>query len=219
MIRFIITRHGQSIANAERRFAGHSDFDLSEIGKQQALLVADYICKNFKIDAIYSSDLLRAYNTALPTAERLGIKITPMTSLREIYAGEWEGHTTDDLQITHTEDFEVWKNDYANSRCTGGESTREVYERAYGAICDIAKDNDGKTVYVSTHATLLRALTLRSKGLSADRANELPFSHNASICVFDFDDGKLSPVQLNITEHLGDVITGVHRSFTNTKQS
>ena len=214
MIRFIVTRHGQSIANAERRFAGHSDFDLSEVGHRQATLVSDYLCKNFKIDAIYSSDLSRAFNTALPTAKRLGINIIPTTSLREIYAGEWEGHTTDDLQITHSADFEVWRNDYANSRCTGGESTREVYERAYRAICEIAEGNDGKTIYVSTHATVLRSLCLRSQGLSADRANELPFALNATICVFGFENGKLTPEKLNITEHLGDVITGVHRSFT-----
>lgn len=214
MIRFIVTRHGQSIANAECRFAGHSDFDLSEVGKRQAELVADYLCKNFKIDAIYSSDLSRAFNTALPTANRLGIKITPLTSLREINAGEWEGRTTDEIQRIFTEDFEVWKNDYAHSRCTGGESTAEVYERVYRAIRNIAEGNDGKTVYVSTHATLLRSLCLRSQGLSADEANKIPFSHNAAICVFDYEDGKLTPVRLGITEHLGDVITAVHSSFT-----
>ena len=214
MIRFIVTRHGQSIANAERIFAGHSDFDLSEIGKRQALLVADYLCANFKIDVIYSSDLSRAFNTALPTATRLGIEITPMASLREINAGKWEGRTTDEIHAIYTKDFDVWKNDYAHSRCTGGESTAEVYERAYRAICDIAKGNDGKTVYVSTHATLLRSLCLRSQGLSAHEANKIPFSHNAAICVFDFDGGKLTPVKLGITEHLGDVITAVHSSFT-----
>jgi probable phosphoglycerate mutase len=214
MTRFIVTRHGQSIANAECRFAGHSDFDLSEIGKQQAELVADYLCKNFKIDAIYSSDLLRAFNTALPTASRLGLEIIPMTSLREINAGEWEGRTTDEIQLVYPEDFGVWKNDYANSRCTGGESTAEVYDRVYETICKIAEDNGGKTVYVSTHATLLRSLCLRSQGFAASEANEIPFSHNAAICVFDFEDGKLTPVELNITEHLGDVITAVHSSFT-----
>lgn len=177
-------------------------------------MVADYLCESFKIDAIYSSDLLRAFNTALPTAERLNIRITPLTSLREIRAGKWEGHTTDDLQVMYPEDFDVWKNDYANSRCTGGESTAEVYERAYRAICDIAEGNDGKTIYVSTHATLLRSLCLRSQGYSASEAGAIPFSHNAAICVFDFDGGILTPVRLNVTAHLGDSITGVHHSFT-----
>ena len=144
----------------------------------------------------------------------MGIEIVPLTSLREINAGEWEGRTTEEIQLVFPEDFGVWKNDYASSRCTGGESTAEVYERVYEAICKIAEGNDGKTVYVSTHATLLRSLCLRSQGFGASEANEIPFSHNASICIFDFDGGKLTPVKLGITEHLGDVITKVHSSFT-----
>lgn len=214
MTRLIITRHGQSIANAELRFAGHSDFDLSEIGHAQAALVARYLCDSFHIDAIYSSDLLRAYNTALPTAKALGMEIIPSTALREIFAGEWEGHTTADIAVSYADDFNVWKNDYANSRCTGGESTAEVYERAYREICRIASENDGKTVLVSTHATLVRALCARSMGLSAAETGEIPFTHNASINLFDFDNGKLIPVKLNMIEHLGDTVTGVHKSFS-----
>ena len=108
MTRLIITRHGQSIANAQLRFAGHSDFDLSETGHTQAALVAKYLCENLHIDAIYSSDLLRAYNTALPTARALGMDIIPSTALREIFAGEWEGHTTDEIAAYYAEDFGVW---------------------------------------------------------------------------------------------------------------
>lgn len=214
MTRLIITRHGQSIANAELRFAGHSDFDLSDTGHAQAALVAKYICAIEHIDAIYSSDLLRAYNTALPTAKALGMDIIPSTALREIFAGDWEGHTTDELSVSYAKDFAVWKNDYANSRCTGGESTAEVYERAYAEISRIAEENDGKTVLVSTHATLVRALCARSMGLDATRVGEIPFTHNASINVFEYDRGELTPIKLDIIEHLGDTVTGVHKSFS-----
>ena len=213
MTRLIITRHGQSIANAERRFAGHSDFDLSEIGQQQAELVADYICQNEKIDVIYSSDLKRAFNTALPTATRLGMDIIPTTALREIFAGEWEALTTDEIAETYTADFDVWKNQYAKSRCTGGESTAEVYARAIATVADIAGKHDGKTVLVSTHATLVRALSAYALGLSADQAGDISFTHNASINIFTYEDGRLLPEKLNIIEHLGDNVTGVHKSF------
>ena len=213
MTRLIITRHGQSIANAERRFAGHSDFDLSELGKKQAELTADYICKSFKIDVIYSSDLLRAYNTAVPTAKRLGMEIIPSTSLREIFAGEWEGRTTDELGVEYAEDFGVWRGDYANSRCTGGESTAEVYRRIIPFITELAEKHDGQNVLVSTHATLVRAIQAYSMGLDETRVGEIPFTHNASVNVFIYDNGRLTPENVNIVEHLGDNVTGVHRSF------
>lgn len=214
MTKLIITRHGQSVANAERRFAGHSDFDLSELGRIQADLAADYICKNFKIDAIYSSDLLRAYNTALPTAKRLNMTVIPCKELREIFAGEWEGRTTDELEIEYQADFGIWKNDYARSRCTGGEATAEVYRRIIPFVKKIADQHDGRTVMLSTHATVVRAIQAYSMGLDEMRVGEIPFTHNASINIFMYDGGKLSPQQINITEHLGENVTGVHKSFS-----
>lgn len=213
MTRLVITRHGQSIANAEYRFAGHSDFDLSEIGKAQAELTSQYICANEKIDMIYSSDLLRAYNTAAPTAKKLGLEIIPTEELREIYAGEWEGRTTAELAVEFEEDFGVWKNDYANSRCTGGESTAEVYDRVVATVKRLAEKHDGKTLLLSTHATVVRALCAHSLGLTADRTGEIPFTHNASINIFNYEDGKLIPEKMDIVEHLGDIVTGVHKSF------
>ena len=213
MTRLIITRHGQSIANAQLRFAGHSDFDLSDVGHAQAALVAKYLCENEHIDAIYSSDLLRAYNTALPTAKTLGMDIIPSTALREIFAGEWEGHTTDELAVSYAEDFAIWKNSYASSRCTGGESTAEVYRRVTRTVEEIARRHDGQTVLISTHATMVRALSAYALGLDETRVGEIPFTHNASINIFTYENGKITPERLDIIEHLGDSVTGVHKSF------
>ena len=213
MTRLVITRHGQSIANAERRFAGHSDFDLSELGKQQAELTADYICKNEKIDVIYSSDLLRAYNTAAPTARRLGMEIISTESLREIFAGEWEGKTTDELETEFEADFAVWRNDFANARCTGGESIAEVYERTVRAMTELAERHDGQTVLLSTHATVVRSITAYALGLSAEQVGEISFAHNASISIFTYENGKFTPVSLNITEQLGELSTPVPKEL------
>lgn len=213
MTRLVITRHGQSLANAQCRFAGHSDFDLSELGHRQAQMAAEYICRNEKIDVIYSSDLSRAYNTAVPTSKMLGMEIITTEELREIFAGEWEGMTTDELAVKYQKDFGIWKNQYAASRPTGGESTAEVYHRVIKTISRIAENHDGKTVMISTHATLVRALSAYARGLDETRVGEIPFTHNASINIFTYDNGKLIPEKLNIIEHLGDAVTGVHKSF------
>ena len=214
MTRLVITRHGQSIANAERRFAGQSNFDLSDMGKAQAELISQYICANEKIDVIYSSDLLRAYNTAMPTAKRLGLEIIPTTELREINAGEWEGLTAAEIAVEFEEEFSVWMNDYANSRCTGGESTAEVYDRVIAIVKRLAEKHDGQTLMLSTHATMVRALCAYALGLTADRTGEIPFTHNASINIFTYDNGRLIPERTNIVEHLGDMVTGIHKSFS-----
>ena len=83
-------RHGQSLGNAERVLLGHCDLDLSPLGVQQAKLTAEAM-KDFPIDIIYSSDLLRAYNTAKPHADLRGISVIPDKCFRECYLGDWEG--------------------------------------------------------------------------------------------------------------------------------
>jgi len=166
--RFIMIRHGFSVANDMRRFAGNFDVDLTETGKKQAKLCAEALKKE-KIDAIYSSDLKRAYDTAVPISEALGIEIIKCPELREISAGEWEGKLFDELCEEYPEAYSTWRNDIGNAVCTGGESVKQLSARILSALCDIAKENDGKTVCITTHATPIRAVCTAAAGLPAER--------------------------------------------------
>ena len=201
MTTLILVRHGQSVANAQHRFAGHSNFDLTEVGKEQARLAGEYISKNFKLDAIYASDLKRAYHTALPTSTLTGIEVQKREGLREIFAGEWETLTVDEIDEQYTEDFAVWKNDFSNARCTDGESVAEVYDRVCREILSIAAENDGKCVMIATHATPIRVFETLSLGLGAEHVGDISFCKNASINIFKVEDGVPSIIKTNITEH------------------
>ena len=88
-----LIRHGESEANKIDAFAGHSQFNLTAQGRAQAEKAAEYL-STLHVDAIYSSDLPRAFQTAQPTAERLGMTVVKREQLREIEAGEWEGRTS-----------------------------------------------------------------------------------------------------------------------------
>ena len=209
MTKLILIRHGQSMANATNRFAGHSDFDLSDLGFHQARLAAKYITENFKIDAIDASDLLRAYNTAVPTAEALGLPIHKSENLREIFAGAWESKEFSEIQRIFSEDFDAWKNNFSFARCTDGESVAELYDRICREMLRIAKENDGKCVLVATHATPIRVFETFARGLGAERVGDIDFVCNASINVFNVDDGKPSIDTLNITDHLTGCVTDV----------
>ncbi len=202
MTRLIIVRHGQSVANAQHRFAGHSNFDLTDIGKEQARLAGEYIYKNFKIDAIYSSDLKRAYHTALPASKLFGIPIEKREGLREIFAGEWETLTVEEIEEQYTEDFNVWKNDFSYARCTDGESVFELYDRACREILSIAAENDGKCVLIATHATPVRVFETMSRGFGPEHTGDISFPKNAAIGVFEVENGMPRVVEVNITEHI-----------------
>lgn len=213
MTRIILVRHGQSEANARAIFAGHSDFDLTEFGRRQAELVADYLTRNEKIDTIYSSDLSRAYHTATPTAERLGLPIKKSETLREIYAGLWDGMQTDDIAARFPEDFNCWREDFSHVRCTGGESIPEVFCRTVPYICDISRENDGKTVLIASHATVVRCFNAYAMGLTYDSTAGSPMAYNASISIYTMDGDRVVDSQYNIVEHLGDLVLRIPTKF------
>lgn len=207
MTRLILIRHGQSLANASDLFAGHSDFDLSDFGKLQASLAATYLQQHERIDAIYSSDLLRAYHTACPIGEAFGLPVQKDTTLREIFAGEWEAMAFSDIAVQYPEAFGVWRQDYSHACPVGGESTAEVYRRVVPHIRALAEANDGKCLLIATHATVVRAFDAHARGLGAEETGKISFSHNASINIYTYNEGKVEVVESNITRHLGDHVT------------
>jgi len=202
-----IVRHGQSEGNLHNAFLGHTDLDLTELGHKQAELTADYL-DNISFDAIYSSDLLRAYNTGKHTADRKGLPIIKSERLREIFAGEWENKTFDALEREYYDDFTVtWKKDIGHARCTGGESVEELQNRFVPEVERIAKENEGKTIAIFTHATPIRVLKAAIDGISLDELMQVPWAGNASVTHVVVEDGKFSITEYGVNHFLGEFAT------------
>lgn len=204
--RFIMVRHGFSVANDKKCFAGNSDFDLTELGLRQAEKCAEAL-KNEKIDAVYASDLKRAYRTAVPIAAALGLEINKSRGLREIFAGKWEGMLFDDLFVKYAESYTVWRQDIGKARCDGGESVVQLSARVLSTLEGIAAVNDGKVICIATHATPIRAVCTAAAGLDASEMAKISWVSNASISIIDYEDGRFMPVSINNSDHLGDLIT------------
>ncbi|MBO5938328.1 MAG: histidine phosphatase family protein [Clostridia bacterium] len=213
MTKLILVRHGQSLANAGLIFAGHSDFDLSELGHKQAALLAEYLVAHEKITAIHSSDLLRAYHTATPTAERLSLPIVKDEKLREIYAGEWDGRTFSDIEEIFSDDFRVWREDFSSARPTGGESVPEVYRRVVPRLLEIANAHDGETVLVTTHATVVRAMHAYANGFSENEMGKVRFCGNAAINRYEVEGDTVRELAYDVDTHLGDLATEVPKKL------
>lgn len=205
--KIILIRHGQSIGNQTRTFLGHTDLDLSEMGYLQAQTTANYL-KNEKIDLIYSSDLKRAYNTALPHAKIRNIDVICSKNLREAYAGEWEGKNVDDLIAIWGKDFftNEWKNNFGLFTFPGGESIKAAAERFYSEILRISEENQGKTILITAHAAVIRAFWSIISGVDwSDVAEKIPFATNASYSIVSFENGKFAPLDYSIDDHLSEV--------------
>lgn len=185
MTRLIVVRHGESEANREEIFAGHTDAELTDLGRLQAEKLSRYL-ENYKIDKIYSSDLKRAYNTAVPTAKKKGIEIEKNPNLREIFAGKWEGEKFGNLFNEYRESFSVWLNDIGKARCDGGESTAELKDRIEKEIKKIIKENDGKTIMIVSHGTPIRSLSCIWKNVDISDMQKVGWVPNASVSIAEY---------------------------------
>ena len=204
MTKLLIIRHGQSISNLQHVFTGHLDLPLTDLGHRQAQLTAEYILANYRVDRVYASDLRRAWDTGNAVASSLGLNVQTDRRLREIYAGQWEGKSFDYLTENYPS-YTVFRTDIGNCITDGGESVKHLSERVLKAFYDIAKENEGKTVVIATHATPIRALMTHCQGKCFAEMKDVPWVTNASVTEVIYENGRLELVKASQDAHLGDI--------------
>ena len=195
-----IVRHGFSLANAKKIFTGHTNVGLSELGLKQAGHVTEYFLDK-KVDVIYASDLDRAYDTVKGVADSKNIQVIKDKNLREIYAGDWEGKSFDELSATYP-DYAMWRTTVHKVRTAGGESVIELANRVFNEVTEIAQKEMGKTVLIGTHATPIRALVAKICYGSFEKMDTTPWFPNCGIFKIRYDGEKFSVLEECITEHL-----------------
>jgi len=209
MTKFLIIRHGQSRANLECRFAGHLNTPLSELGLRQAECSADYIASHYTVDTILASDLDRAFQTAQALADRIHLPVQKAPEFREIFAGEWEGMSFEELNARGGEAWNIWRNNVGCSVCPGGESVAHLQERILAAFRSAAEKYDGQTVAVATHATPIRVLECHCAGLPLTQLKDIPWVPNASVTTVLCENGILTMECVGYAEHLAEMQTNL----------
>lgn len=209
MTRLLVVRHGQSVANLDGVFAGHIDPALTELGLRQAECTAEFIANTYHVDAVYSSDLQRAHQTGLAVGRKLGLPVETDKGLREIFAGEWEGRTFDELAAEHSPAYVQWHQDIGNAKCPGGETVAELAVRVFQTVRRIAEANEGKTVVLALHATPIRTLEWTASGKDLSHMQQIPWVTNASVSEFIYENGVLTPVKISQDSHLGAMVTAL----------
>jgi probable phosphoglycerate mutase len=154
--RVVLWRHGRTEWNATARFQGQIDVPLDEVGVLQADRAARDLA-TLNPDLIVSSDLERARMTAQTLADRVGLPVLTDQSLRETFAGDWQGLTRQEIVDRDGEDFYRWVNG-EDIKPGGGESRGEVAQRVAAAVRRHveALSADG-TLVIATHGGAARA--------------------------------------------------------------
>jgi 2,3-bisphosphoglycerate-dependent phosphoglycerate mutase len=161
----LLARHGETDWNAEHRWQGHSDIPLNERGREQARALAEELVDEV-IAAIYTSDLLRAYETAKVVAERKGMDVIVDDALRETNLGVWEGLTSTEIEERYPDDWRVWR-DGGVPAGRGGETPGEARERIVEAAHRIAAAHAGEQVLLVAHGGVLRHLAMHADAFDA----------------------------------------------------
>ena len=203
MTRLILVRHGESQANALKIFTGHLDYDLSEEGKAQAQMAASYLVTHEVIDHIYSSDLIRAIHTAEPTARMLDLSIHTDSRLREVDLGDWSGTPLLGKEDSDPETFRQKAEDPSHIRYPNGEYIPEYYDHVVECISEIAEQHPEQTIMIAAHGGTIRAFAAFASGYSREEMGMFKDTiSNASIHIFEWNEGKASIRLFNFTDHL-----------------
>ena len=165
MTELILVRHGVTAWNKERRFQGQIDIPLDDEGRQQARLAAQRLAGE-PIEAVYASDLGRAWHTGEAIATRLGLPTLPDSGLRERSYGSFEGRTFDEIQREFPDEYARWQaRDPGFSPGGVGESLEQLHARVSAAIHTIARRHPGGRVVAVTHGGVLDCVYRIATGL------------------------------------------------------
>jgi len=163
MTELILARHGETKWNVEEVFRGTIDIELNETGVKQAKLLAEHLSTS-KIDAIYSSPLKRALETAQIIAHphRLEVEISP--ELIDLDFGEWQGLSLRQVEDRYQELYAEWANNPQLVKMPSGESLNDATKRALKLVKRVVAEHDG-TVVMASHRVVSKVLICALLGL------------------------------------------------------
>jgi len=169
MTKFLLVRHGQTDWNQLGRYQGHVDTPLNDTGRSQARILASQVPKD-SIAAIYSSDLIRALETAKIIASKLNARVFIDHRLREIRLGEWEGMYIDDIVNKYPQDWSWRQIDPVNARSPRGESLGELADRLNEFMDEVVELNPGDQVMLVSHGLASATLLCLANGIPLGEA-------------------------------------------------
>lgn len=200
----VLIRHGETAWNAERRLQGHIDIALNDEGLRQAQALGAALADQ-RFDAILSSDLQRAHQTARALAQGRAMPVQTDPALRERCFGGFEGLLYAEIEQRFPREFAAWQARDIDGVMPSGvrvaETFRQFYHRCTNAIIGLAQRHPGQSLALVAHGGVLECAYRAALGLSLETPRDFPVL-NASINRFSVTDGRLALVSWGDVAHL-----------------
>lgn len=195
-----IVRHGTTDWNKGGYIQGHLDTPLNDEGRAQAAAAAARLASE-GATALFSSDLLRVYETAQIIARHTGLRIIQKPGLREMHFGDWQGLSTDQIKARDPEVYAARRERPFEVPPPGGETWGRFYQRSVDAVKAILQTTDAQRLIVTTHSGVCTVLGLEALGLGP--TGKRTFGNaNCAIHTIGVTGNHWEAVSLNDTAHL-----------------
>jgi broad specificity phosphatase PhoE len=202
MAELILARHGETVWNVEKVYRGRTDVNLDEVGVKQAELLGKHL-SNWELEAIYSSPLRRALETAniIARYQKIGIHIAE--GLIDFDYGEWQSLSEQRVKNLYPTLHDEWHNNPNKVRMPGGESLEDVKKRAIEVVNDVLSEYQGSVVLVS-HRVVNKVLICSLLGLGNSCFWNIK-QDVGGITIFNYVDGRFILTRHNDTSHLKEL--------------
>ncbi len=198
MSRIVLVRHGVTDLHGQVLYGRMPGLHLGTEGQRQVELLANAMAVRYQVDAVFSSPMERALDTAGVLARRQGKQVFVETSFTEFDFGDWTGSTFSDLDLNP-----AWKryNQFrSTSTAPGGESILDVQARAMRGLIRLCTEFPNGTVAVVSHADVIRSVLLLALGMSIDHILRLTISP-ASLTEMAITEYEMHVVSMNCIFH------------------
>ncbi len=197
----ILVRHGRTAWNKEPHFRGRKEIPLDAMGRRQAEATARRIAAQWPVEAVYSSPMGRAQETAAAIALQLGLSVQTDEALLDMDFGEWQGKTAQEVARLWPKELRLWEEAPGQVRIPGGESLDDVRARVHEGLHRWLKAHHGHWIVAVGHAVVNRVMLLDVLGLENDAFWRIA-QRNCAINIIA-DTGKILQVALmNDISHL-----------------
>jgi len=210
MAELILARHGETVWNIEKVYRGRTDVNLDEVGIKQAELLGRHL-GNWELEAIYSSPLRRALDTANTIARYQKIGVNIVEDLIDFDYGEWQSLSEQTVKNLYPTLHDEWHNNPHKVRMPGGESLEDVKKRAVKVVNDVLSEYQGSVLLVS-HRVVNKVLICSLLGLGNSYFWNIK-QDVSGITIFNYVDGRFVLTRHNDTSHLKELQKSVLDDF------
>lgn len=203
MTRLFLARHGETEWNVQRRIQGQTDTTLNDRGLEQAARLAQRL-EGYSFDAVYASDLKRAWDTATIAMKGRDVEVTAEPRLRETHFGIFEGHTLPELEQKYPAETKLWYKD-RNNAPEGGETRDQFAARMQALLDDLHTNHHDDTVLLVSHGGSISMIAALLIGLETQLRWQFRVE-NASLSIMERNAQGNFMILWNDIHHLHDLI-------------